>query len=214
MVTLTDLKMVSYNDEFTPTRKSLISRLKNWDDHESWSAFFLVYWRLIYSTAIKSGMTEAEAEDVVQETVISVSKAIPSFKYDREQGSFKGWLLQITSCRIVDQWRKRMPARSIDVHRGEDVDSLAEIAAPVMPELERLWEQEWDGNLVRAAVERVKRRIDPKQFQVFELSAIQRWPHEKIKAVLNVSSAAIYVLKHRVSSAIRKELKQLQKKLC
>jgi RNA polymerase sigma-70 factor (ECF subfamily) len=107
-----------------------------------------------------------------------------------------------------------MPARSIDVHRGEDVDSLAEIAAPVMPELERLWEQEWDGNLVRAAVERVKRRIDPKQFQVFELSAIQRWPHEKIKAVLNVSSAAIYVLKHRVSSAIRKELKQLQKKLC
>src|SRR2546423_9575172 len=57
-----------------PTRYTLLSRLHDWDDAESWREFFETYWRLIYSIAMKSGLNEAEAEDVVQETVICVAK--------------------------------------------------------------------------------------------------------------------------------------------
>jgi RNA polymerase sigma-70 factor (ECF subfamily) len=51
-----------------PTRYSLLSRLQKWDDQESWKDFFDIYWRFIYSVAVKSGLTEDEAQDVVQET--------------------------------------------------------------------------------------------------------------------------------------------------
>ncbi len=61
-------------DEFIPTRQSLLSRLKDWDDRESWKDFFNTYWKLIYGVAIKSGLSDAEAQDVVQEAVISVAK--------------------------------------------------------------------------------------------------------------------------------------------
>src|SRR5579884_3179208 len=90
--------------ELIPTRQSLLSRLKDWDDNESWRVFFDTYWRLIYNAAMKAGLTDAEAQDAVQETVISVMKSISSFKYDPAKGSFKTWLLRLTQWRILDQF--------------------------------------------------------------------------------------------------------------
>jgi len=33
-------------DEFIPTRSSLLSRLKRWDDQEGWRDFFDTYWKV------------------------------------------------------------------------------------------------------------------------------------------------------------------------
>src|SRR6266550_7394382 len=96
-------------DELLPTRASLLSRLKDWQDETSWKVFFDTYWKLIYNAAIRAGLTAAEAQDVVQETVIAISKKIPEFVYDPARCSFKTWLMRQTSWRIVSQFRKRMP---------------------------------------------------------------------------------------------------------
>src|ERR1700734_3990453 len=109
MVALTHACMNADN-ELLPTRQSLLSRLKDWDDQESWRSFFDAYWRLIYNAAIKSGLNDAEAQDVVQATLISVMKSMPHFQYDSTKGSFKGWLLSLTKWRIADQFRKRQRA--------------------------------------------------------------------------------------------------------
>src|SRR5947207_5593760 len=97
---------------FAATRRSLVDRLVNWDDQKRWQEFFDTYWKLIYSAARKAGLTDAEAQEVVQETVITVAKKIDKLKYDPAIGSFKGWLLQITRWRIVDQFRKREPGNA------------------------------------------------------------------------------------------------------
>src|ERR1700739_5078541 len=94
------------------TRKSLVDRLVNWDDQRKWQEFFDTYWKLIYSAARKSGLTDAEAQEVVQETIITVAKNVGKLKYDPAVGSFKGWLLQITRWRIVYQFRKREPGNA------------------------------------------------------------------------------------------------------
>src|SRR5256712_5984717 len=99
--------MTKSPEEFIPTRRSLLTRLKQWDDHESWRDFFNTYWKLVYGVALKSGLTETEAQEVVQETVIAVAKKMHAFKYDPAVGSFKSWLLHITRCRIADQLRRR-----------------------------------------------------------------------------------------------------------
>ncbi len=95
------------NEDLLPTRYSLLSRLQNWGDEESWRLFFDTYWRLIYSVALKSGLTESEAQEVVQETIICVAQNIQKFKRDRRLGSFKGWLRNLTRWRIADQLKKR-----------------------------------------------------------------------------------------------------------
>src|SRR4051812_9937745 len=123
-------------DDLIPTRYSLLSRLQDWDDQDSWKDFFDTYWRLIYAVAIKSGLTETEAQDVVQETVITVAKGIHTFKRDRKLGSFKGWLRNITRWRIVDQMRKRAPG-------GVAMEEIPDSAAAPEP----LWDEEWRANL-------------------------------------------------------------------
>ena len=74
--------MSDHPDEFLPTRRSLLIRLRNWDDQESWRNFFDTYSRLIYGFARKAGFGDAEAQDIVQETVVTVAKHIPQFEYD------------------------------------------------------------------------------------------------------------------------------------
>src|SRR6266851_5235672 len=101
--------MSHQKDELLPTRASLLNRLKDWQDQSSWQEFFDTYWKLIYGVARKAGLTDVEAQDVVQETMASVAKHIPTFKYDPAIGSFKAWLLNMTRWRIIAQFRKRQP---------------------------------------------------------------------------------------------------------
>src|SRR5213595_918550 len=112
------------NVSFAATRRSLVDRLVNWDDQKRWQEFFDTYWKLIYSAARKAGLTDAEAQEVVQETVITVAKKIDKLKYDPAIGSFKGWLLQITRWRIVDQFRKREPGNAKRRRSADDRDVI------------------------------------------------------------------------------------------
>jgi len=74
----------------------------------AWKDFFDTYWKLIYGVAIKAGLNDAEAQEVVQETIIAVAKQMEGFKYDPKMGSFKGWLLLQTRWRIADKmWKRR-----------------------------------------------------------------------------------------------------------
>jgi RNA polymerase sigma factor (sigma-70 family) len=207
--------MVPPREDYIPTRYSLLSRLKDWDDQESWKDFFDTYWRLIYNTAVNSGLNEAEAQDVVQETVICVAKDIEKFKRDRSKGSFKGWLRNLTRWRIHDQLRKRMPNQI-------EQDQTAEEGAPVAlealvgaeaPLLEKLWDKEWEENLFDAAMDRVKRQVKEEHFQMFDLYVIKKWPVEKVARTLGTNSGQVYLAKHRIGSLIKKEIQRLTKNL-
>jgi RNA polymerase sigma factor (sigma-70 family) len=200
---------------FIPTRYSLLSRLQDWDDQESWKDFFDTYWRLIYSFALKSGLTEAEAQDVVQDTVICVATDLNKFKLDRQLGSFKGWLRNLTRWRIADQLRKRQPAaRETEASSAARTGSVpvdpADIPDPAGSGLDNAWETEWQANLMEAALERVKRRVKEEHYQMFDLNVVRQWPAKKVARTLEVSIAQVYLVKYRILALLRKEVRQLE----
>src|SRR5213594_481731 len=94
-------------DEWLATRRSLLTRLRDAGDQTGWQEFFETYWKLLYRVARRSGLTEAEAQDAVQETIITVAQQMPEFRYEPARCSFKGWLLLLTRQRITHQFRKR-----------------------------------------------------------------------------------------------------------
>ena len=195
------------------TRRSLVDRLANWDDQRRWQEFFDTYWKLIYSAAQKSGLTDTEAQEVVQETVITVAKKIDKLRYDPALGSFKGWLLQITRWRIADQFRKR---DSVQTQRERSDDDRKTVTIERLPDLNVvdlavLWEREWQENLFHAAIARVKKKVDPKQFQIFDCYVRKEWPAQKVAAQLRVSVGQVYLARHRVSTLIKKEVKALER---
>ncbi|MBI4657888.1 MAG: sigma-70 family RNA polymerase sigma factor [Verrucomicrobia bacterium] len=200
--------------ELIPTRQTLLSRLRNADDQEGWKEFFDTYWKLIYSTASKAGLTDAEAQDVVQETVIDVARNMPGFRYDPAKGSFKTWLLNLTRWRIKDQLRKRQPGMHADVRRSETTGTatIERVPDPAGDGLALVWNDDWEKNVVAVAIERVKQRVEPKHFQVFDLCVVKELTAAEAAEALNMSAARIYLAKHRVSRLIKKEIKVLEKK--
>src|SRR5437868_12698229 len=124
------------------TRRSLVDRLANWDDQRRWQEFFDTYWKLIYSAARKSGLADAEAQEVVQETVITVAKNVDRLDYDPAVGSFKGWLLQITRWRIADQFRKREPDAATRLPKPDDplTATIERVPDSRIVDLDALWE--------------------------------------------------------------------------
>jgi len=201
-------------DSFLPTRQSLLSRLRSWDEQDSWREFFEIYWRLIFDAARRAGLDEASAQDVVQETVVAVAKAMPGFRYDRRKGTFKGWLLTLTKRRIADALRRQYRTGE---HRRADPESpavaaeMAGLADAESAALDELWDREWTSHLAAAATERVKRRVKPEQFQLFDLYVLKGWPVKKVAAALGVSSMQVYLSRHRVGSLFKAELERLSK---
>lgn len=195
------------------TRASLLGRVKDMADQSSWQDFFDTYWRLIYSTARKAGLTPEESQDAVQDTLAAVARNITEFRYDPARCSFKSWLLLITRQRIIWQLRKRPPASSQSApsdHDGPRTATIDQIPDPVGGDLDAHWEEEWQKNLMAAAFTQIKRQVKAKQFQMFDLYALQHWPVRDVARTLRVSVAQIYLAKHRVSALLKKEVKRLE----
>jgi RNA polymerase sigma factor (sigma-70 family) len=201
------------SDEYLPTRTSLLRRMKQWDDQESWRDFFNTYWKLIYSAAVKAGLNDAEAQDVVQDTVIAVAKKIEDFKYDPALDSFKGWLLYLTRKRIALHYRKRERDRGGKGAALESLPSSSElerIPDPAGVNIEAIWNDEWETSIADAALARVKEQVNPKHFQMFNFYVLKQWPVADVAKTLGVSVAQVYLAKHRISSLVQKEVKRLQ----
>src|ERR1041384_7039456 len=203
------------DDDSIPTRDTMLTRLKNIDDNKTWTEFFHRYWRLIYQFAIKAGLTESEAEEVVQETIIGVARSIPKFKYDPNKGAFKTWLLNLTRWRVMDQIRKRPLMKLVHTrsHKNSKAETatVARIAETATSDLEKVWNAEWHRNVLQAALERVRSKVSSTAYQIFQLSIIQQWPNEKVTKALRVNTGHVYLAKHRVRLLLEKELRKMER---
>jgi RNA polymerase sigma factor (sigma-70 family) len=210
--------MSTKTKSFLATRESLLERLKNWEDQTSWREFYDTYWRLIYGVASKSGLSEVEAEDVLQETLVAVANKIKEFEYDPSRGRFKGWLLTLTRWQIATQFRKRQ--RLLPMHQTEEGRSesdgktsfLERLPDPATVEVnEKLWDAEWERNLMARAIECVRELVEPRTFQMFQLYVQQDWPVRRVAKTLGVSCTQVYVAKHRISALLKKEIERLER---
>ena len=83
---------------------------------------------------------------------------------------------------------------------------MARLPDPQSADLDALFEEEWRKNLMDEALERVQARFSLRQFQVFDLHALQGWAARDVARSLGVSVANVYVTKHRVAAALKKEI--------
>ena len=195
------------------TRSSLLCRLQDAGDDASWQSFFDSYWRLIYNVARKAGLSDADAQDVVQDTVISVARKMPQFRYDRSKGSFKQWLLLITRRRIHDHLRRlyRRPAFVAPASEAEQSVGIS-TEANLTPDaqIDAAWEYEWQQNVLLKALGRVRERVNPKHYQVFDCCVLKNMKAGQAARMFGLAIAQVYLINHRVGSALKRAAKQLE----
>ena len=213
--------MAEPTEDNYPTQSSLLRRVKDPLDEKSWQEFYDLYAKLITGFAVKAGLTEDETQEVLQETMIAAAKHLPEFRYNPKVCSFKTWLLNLTAWRVQNQFRRRKSpiAPSARGFRGESDDATQRTATiervpdPVGNRLDEIWDNEWKATLLDAAFGRVKAQVDSKHWQIFDLLVLQHWSVKDVAKVLGVSVGYIYVIRHRIALALRKETRRLEKEI-
>ena len=207
--------MATETDDWLPTRRSLLTRLRQADDNIGWQEFFNSYWRLLYGVARKAGLSDAEAQDAVQDCVITVSRQMPKFRYEPERCSFKGWLLMILRQRVSRQFHKRIQRRAdsdaaspqiVVSDEATDTNPVARLPDASGDQLDSIWEAEWQQHLIAVAAERLKCQVSDAQFQIFDLHVLRGWPARDVAQTLGVSVAQIYLAKLRVGRRFKREI--------
>lgn len=203
-------------DSMLPTRQSLLSRLRDWQDQDGWREFFDTYWRLIYNVARKSGLGDLEAQEVVQATFIYLSRRMPNFRYEPARGSFKSWLRVVTRSRISVYRRTEKAGDALireplpgDVSEGES--PLEQFPDPAADALDEVWQREWEENLLSAAFRRLRSKVSAQQLLIFRLATPGDLPSTQVAKKLDVSLAQVYLARHRVGKMLKAEVQKLRR---
>jgi RNA polymerase sigma factor (sigma-70 family) len=194
--------------ESPTTRPSLLVRLRDRRDGPAWEQFVDLYAPLVYGFVRKQGLQDADAADLTQEVLLSVSSAVQRLEYDPKRGTFRGWLFTVVRNKLRNfQARPRNPGQGSGDSGIHDL-----LAAQPAPDQEpaAVWEQECDRQLFAWAIEQVRGEVQPATWQAFWKTAMEGHSGKEVAKTLGLSVAAVYLAKSRVLAKLKELIQQVQ----
>lgn len=196
------MSLSQHNESSHATSPTLVGRVQA-NEQAAWQRLVDLYGPLIFSWACRSGLSNEDAADVLQEALASVAKAIRRFD-PAARGRFRGWLWTITRNKIRDHHRR---SANEPAGRGGDT-ALRDLAE--LPE-------EWDDDaseatrlevraLYHRAMELIRSDFQPQTWQAFWLLVIEEQPTDKIARDLGLTANGVRQAKSRVLRRLRAEL--------
>jgi RNA polymerase sigma factor (sigma-70 family) len=191
------------------TRASLLVRIRDGRDHDAWRQFVQVYAPVVYAFARKRGLQDADAADVMQDVLRSVSRAAGRLNYDPSRGSFRGWLYTVARNKIFNSLNgsRRDPAQgSGDTGVRQKLEELpgAEM------QLAEAWDEEYERSVAALAMRRVQGEFKPATWQAFWGTAVEGRQAADVGEQLQMSPGAVYVARSRVLARLKDEVRRLQ----
>ena len=189
--------------DFPSTRASLLVRLRDRLDASAWREFVRLYGPVVYWFARRRGLQDADAADLTQEVLKSVSASVGAF--DPTQGLFRSWLFTLAHRRLYDlqQSRERQPAGAGD---HATLQLLNDVPAK---DDEAFWDQEYERQLFTLAAERLRPTLAESTWQAFQLTAVDGKDGQEVAKTLGISVAAVYLAKSRVMVKLKLEIGRL-----
>lgn len=188
---------------FPDTRPSLLATLG--DDRggqTAWREFFSRYGPAIYRVARLRGLSDPDADDIVQQVMVSISSHIGDFKYDRDRGRFRQWIRTITENKIRQGGRRK----SLPVSAGSDVEACEDDR----PGLEEVWKQEWQLQDILWCLDQVSDDVSPRRMQAFRMYALEGVSATEVARRLDMTVGHVYVTRHLVLNMVRKKIVELE----
>lgn len=193
------------------TSESLLDRLKVDGAQDAWKEFYHLYWGAILRYGRKLGLNQHQAEEVLQETMVTLMRILPTFAYDRNKGRFRNFLLTIVHRRSLATLRRASQLRQTEWDETDDAHSTSPF--PNENTLEKEAILRWQETLVEEAIRRVREsgRLDEHTFAVFEAYAIQRRPVEEVAQEFGLKENVVYQIRYRILQRVQAEVALLQK---
>lgn len=195
------------NQSMNETSLSLLHRLQRSAESENWNRLVALYSPLIRAWLRRYDVQESDADDLVQEVLLSVSKDLGKFTHGGRSGAFRAWLRAILVNRLRNFWRarNRLPETTGD---SELVRKLAELENPTS-ELSQLWDEEHDQSVLKRLLNLVEPHFSPGTWQAFCRVAFEGANPRDVAAELQISLNAVAISKSRVLQRLRQEAEGL-----
>ena len=196
-------------DEFR-TRPTLLARVRDRSDAESWREFYQYYHPLLTRYLGSLGLEENAAEDVIQDVFARLLRTIPEFTLGGKPGRFRGYLWKVTFSALVDQARQLKAQRQAEeewVRRFWDGDELES------QRVEREWDEMEKQHRLEMAMQRVQAVTSERSWVCFEQHVLGNRPAAAIAAELGMRANTVLVYASRVLKAIRSECAALGEEL-
>ena len=172
--------------EYPTTQPSLLDRLQRGDEI-SWSDFYHRYSPIISCAGRYYHFSDSECEDLVQQVMLKFFANSQRFVYRAGQVKFRSYFAKLIHSQVVDNIRRnavqsRLQATAEDVLHGD---------------FHEVFMTEWRKTALAEAKEELKRRVDEKTFQAFEMYGLQNRNAAQVAEILGMSVASLYTAKSR-----------------
>jgi RNA polymerase sigma-70 factor (ECF subfamily) len=183
--------------DFPETRASLLAKLgADAPSQSAWREFFERYAPAIYRVARFRGLAGPDADDIVQQVMLSMATHLGQFQYDRDRGRFRNWIRTITENKVRELGRRR---------KLPEVD----LEPDQQPSIDGVWAQEWRLQDLLWCLDQVSQEVAPRRMTAFKLYSLEGMSAAEVAAHLNTSVGYVYVTRHLVLNLIREKAKTL-----
>jgi RNA polymerase sigma-70 factor (ECF subfamily) len=194
-------------NELPQTRESLLLRIRDAADADSWEQFVSIYRPAIYRLARRRGLQDADAEDLAQRVLLSVSRAIGAWEKDPSRGSFRVWLLRVVRNAILNALMRGRPDAASG---GTSVLERLRQQPAGDERVSELIEEEHQRAVFRWAAAQVQSQFQQPTWLAFWLTTVDGISIEAAAARLDKSSGSVYAARSRVMRRLQQAVRDLE----
>ena len=178
------------------TSSTLLGRVRDAGDAESWREFATLYEPLIvrYALSRGRGLSEPDARDVAQDVFTRLLKALPTFELDHRRGRFRTYLWQVTARALADRARRERVRTDAEREWSDRHPT---------PDDQAAWDRAFRQRVLGHAVARAREATSPKAWACFAEHVLKSRPAAEVARELGVSANAVYVHSSNVLSRVR-----------
>lgn len=174
------------------------------NDRTAWERLADLFTPIVYTWVRRGGVPEADAEDVVQDVFLDVSRGLVRFHRDQLGDSFGGWLRVLTRRRTCDYHRRGNPLAVGGSAARAVIEQVPDAVADAVADAEPT--DDPTAEVVRRGLELVRDEFEPRTWQAFQAVAVNERPAADVAAEMGLSVGSVYMAKSRVLKRLREEL--------
>jgi RNA polymerase sigma-70 factor (ECF subfamily) len=190
------------------TRYSLLVRLRDPRDHEAWLQFSSIYRPVVYRLARVRGLQDADADELAQQVMLAVYKAIPTWRRSSPEVRFHHWLRRVIANAIHNVLSRRPRDVATGGTKAFALNSMLIKSGSV--EIDSEVETAYRRQLLRRAAQIVCERADDTTWQAFKLTTLDGVAIAEVAKMLCCSVGRVYAARCRIVRRLRDTVRALE----